>query len=405
MRFGFAVALLAAQLCGQPGGLVPPTDPVWAEYFHAWSLVGERPEEGIALLQGIVARHKDFHRAYETLALSYWDNHQTERGKEYFQSLAAADPANGLADYALGIMLDRDESQPTGSSFEHYARCLQEQPGAWPCYPGAVEAFADPHKQNVPERELRQFIPWDENRPESALLLGWLYTSQRRIDEALRVLEAALERVRGTDQPELEAALHMAIADAHRAASARATEPVLEHASAALKIYQQLGDPEGQLGESVRVAQAYAARGAAARASEVFKDMKVVVVTHSAGYKGPNTQELTEANRQKITANGGIILTTTHLFRGVSGAMLKQFNSQEIGVIIANTLRMLGQGMKVVIEISVMAADAGLVRVDEEIIAIAGSGRGADYAVVLTPVNSNDFFDLKVKEILCKPRF
>jgi hypothetical protein len=85
--------------------------------------------------------------------------------------------------------------------------------------------------------------------------------------------------------------------------------------------------------------------------------------------------------------------------------MLKQFNSQEIGVIIANTLRMLGQGMKVVIEISVMAADAGLVRVDEEIIAIAGSGRGADYAVVLTPVNSNDFFDLKVKEILCKPRF
>jgi hypothetical protein len=143
----------------------------------------------------------------------------------------------------------------------------------------------------------------------------------------------------------------------------------------------------------------------AARASEVFKDMKVVVVTHSAGYKGPNTQELTEANRQKITANGGIILTTTHLFRGVSGAVLKQFNSQEIGVIIANTLRMLGQGMKVVIEISVMAADAGLVRVDEEIIAIAGSGRGADYAVVLTPVNSNDFFDLKVKEILCKPRF
>lgn len=269
MRFGFALALLAAQLCGQPGGLVPPTDPVWAEYFKAWSLVGERPEEGIALLQGIVARHKDFHRAYETLALAYWDNRQTERGKEYFQSLAAGDPANGLADYGLGILLDRDESQPTGSSFEHYARCLQEQPGAWPCYPGAVEAFADPHKQNVPERELRQFIPWDENRPESALLLGWLYTSQRRIDEALRVLEAALERVRGTDQPELEAALHMAIADAHRAASARATEPVLEHASAALKIYQQLGDPEGQLGESVRVAQAYAARGDAARAREV----------------------------------------------------------------------------------------------------------------------------------------
>ena len=61
--------------------------------------------------------------------------------------------------------------------------------------------------------------------------------------------------------------------------------------------------------------------------------------------------------------------------------------------------------MKVVIEITVMAADAGLVRTDEDIIAIGGSGRGADTAVVLKPVNSNDFFDLKVKEILCKPRY
>ena len=52
-----------------------------------------------------------------------------------------------------------------------------------------------------------------------------------------------------------------------------------------------------------------------------------------------------------------------------------------------------------------MAADGGLVRTNEEVIAIAGTGRGADTAVVLQPVNSHDFFDLKVKEILCKPHF
>ena len=143
----------------------------------------------------------------------------------------------------------------------------------------------------------------------------------------------------------------------------------------------------------------------AVRAAEVLKGIKVVAVTHAAGWKAPNTQELTEENRRKIMVGGGAILTTTHLFRGVSGAMLKQFNTHEIGVIIANTLRLMGQGMKVVIEITVMAADAGLVRTDEDIIAIGGSGRGADTAVVLRPVNSNDFFDLKVKEILCKPRF
>jgi len=143
----------------------------------------------------------------------------------------------------------------------------------------------------------------------------------------------------------------------------------------------------------------------AARAVEVFKGMKVVAVTHSAGFRGPNTQELTEENRQKITRHGGVILTTTHLFSGVGAAMRKKFNTYLLGDIVANTLRILGQGMKVVVEISVMAADAGLVRTDEDCIVIAGTGRGADYAVVLKPVNSCDFFDLRVKEILCKPRF
>jgi len=45
------------------------------------------------------------------------------------------------------------------------------------------------------------------------------------------------------------------------------------------------------------------------------------------------------------------------------------------------------------------------VRTDEDVIAIAGSDQGADTAVVLRPVNYGDFFDLKVKEILCKPHF
>jgi len=60
--------------------------------------------------------------------------------------------------------------------------------------------------------------------------------------------------------------------------------------------------------------------------------------------------------------------------------------------------------MKVACEIALMAADAGLVRTDEDVISIAGTGRGADTAVVLRPVNTRNFFDLKVKEILCKPR-
>jgi hypothetical protein len=143
----------------------------------------------------------------------------------------------------------------------------------------------------------------------------------------------------------------------------------------------------------------------AARAVDVFKGMKVVAVTHYTGMRGPNIQELTDDNRKKIERQGGLILTTAHAFTGIGGAMRKKFNMYLLGDVIANTLRTFGQGMKVVCEISIMAADAGLVRTGEDVIAIAGSGRGADTAVVLRAVNTMDFFDLRIREILCKPHF
>lgn len=143
----------------------------------------------------------------------------------------------------------------------------------------------------------------------------------------------------------------------------------------------------------------------AAMAVDVFKGIKVVVVTHQTGFREPDTQEFTEENRKIVESKGGILLTTTHAFAGVDRAMLRKFNMHMLGDTIANTLRVLGQGIKVVCEITLMAADAGLVRTDEDIIAIGGSGRGADTAVTLRPVNSMNFFDLKIKEILCKPHF
>ena len=144
-----------------------------------------------------------------------------------------------------------------------------------------------------------------------------------------------------------------------------------------------------------------------AQAVEFFKGTRsrVIVVTHSAGVRGPNTQELTKENRQKIERNGGVILTTTHAFSGLSRAMRKKFNMYLFEEAVANTLRIFGEGMKVACEITLMAADAGLVRTDEDAIAAAGTGKGLDTAIVLRPVNSQDFFDLKVREILCKPHF
>lgn len=143
----------------------------------------------------------------------------------------------------------------------------------------------------------------------------------------------------------------------------------------------------------------------AVKAADAFKDLKIIAVAHNTGMRGPNVQEFTEDNQKAVQSKGGIVFIGTHLFSGLSAAMRKKFNTYIIGDVIANTMRVFGQGMKVVCEIAVMAADAGLVRTDEDIIVIAGTGRGADTAVVLRPANSSDFFDLKVKEILCKPHF
>jgi len=147
----------------------------------------------------------------------------------------------------------------------------------------------------------------------------------------------------------------------------------------------------------------------AVKAVDVFKGYKVIVVTHTDGFHEPNTQEFTDENRKIVESKGGIILTTTHAFGGVHRALSRGDGPPVplpvIGDIIAMTLRTFGQGMKVTLEIAAMAADSGLVRTDEEVVSIGGTGRGADTAVVLQPDYVHRFFNLKVKELICKPRF
>ncbi len=147
--------------------------------------------------------------------------------------------------------------------------------------------------------------------------------------------------------------------------------------------------------------------GTAVKAVDVLKSLKVIVVTHVAGFGEANTQEFTEDNRKIVESKGGIVLTAAHAFGGIHRALstsMPPAPSSAIGDVVAMTLRMFGQGMKVACEIAAMAADAGLVRTDEEIISIGGTGRGADTAVVVQPACTHRFFGLKVKEIICKPR-
>ena len=141
----------------------------------------------------------------------------------------------------------------------------------------------------------------------------------------------------------------------------------------------------------------------AVKAMDVLQGLRVIIVSHVTGLRAPDTQEFTEKNRKIVESQGGVIVTAAHAFAGLSRAMRSKYNMYVLGEVIADTLRIFGAGTKVACEISMMAADAGVVRTDEDIISIAGSGQGADTAVVLRPVNTHNFFDLKVKQILCKP--
>ncbi len=142
----------------------------------------------------------------------------------------------------------------------------------------------------------------------------------------------------------------------------------------------------------------------ALKAVDALKGYKVVIVSHVMGSREPNVNPMPEETMKTVKAKGATIVTAAHAFGGIDRAMRRSFNMMNLGEEIAMVLRIFGQGMKVVCEICLMAADAGAVRTDEEVISIGGTGRGVDTAVVLSPVNTTEFFNLRVKEILCKPR-
>jgi hypothetical protein len=133
------------------------------------------------------------------------------------------------------------------------------------------------------------------------------------------------------------------------------------------------------------------------------RDLKIIAVTHVTGFKKPNFQELSEEDRKALDSKGVDVLTCQHAFGGVGRGVRNKLSTFQVDEIIAFTLRTFGQGTKVAVELALMAADAGLVRTDEDVISVGGTGKGADTALVLQPANSYNLFDLKVKEIICKP--
>jgi len=136
----------------------------------------------------------------------------------------------------------------------------------------------------------------------------------------------------------------------------------------------------------------------------VNQGFDVTCVTHHVGFAGPGEDEMPMETRQELIRLGVKVLTSTHLLAGVDRAVRNHFGGVYPAEIIAASLRLLGQGVKVGVEIACMALDAGLIPYGREVVAVAGTGRGADTALVVLPSHSNTFFETQVREIICKPR-
>lgn len=155
--------------------------------------------------------------------------------------------------------------------------------------------------------------------------------------------------------------------------------------------------------ERIVVATTSGATGVCFAEALADRPLKVVCVTHHVGFAGGDIDQLDARHRARLEELGTPIVTAGHALSGVARSISRAFGGLSQPEIIAHTLRLFGQGMKVCIEIAVMAADAGQIPTDQDVISVGGTGRGADTAVVLTPAHMNSFFDLRVREILCLP--
>ena len=135
------------------------------------------------------------------------------------------------------------------------------------------------------------------------------------------------------------------------------------------------------------------ARLAAARLAGTGITMTVIPHQYSGGREQRFPLELKES----LEKQGHHVHFATSLFA------TENLYGSPIPRVMAFLLRTFSQGMKVCVEMILMVVDGGFVASGEQVIAIAGSGRGADTAIVAIAASSRNLPDLHIMEIICKP--
>jgi hypothetical protein len=146
--------------------------------------------------------------------------------------------------------------------------------------------------------------------------------------------------------------------------------------------------------------------GTVIRAKEVFGDLKLnlVAVGISEGYR-ENGWCFTDEERRRLEKAGVKLLVASHaLGDGVASSFTEKSGGRSIEEVVRDTLYRFGQGMKVCVEIVLMAADAGLISMGGEVMAIAGTSEGTDTCIVVKPAYPRKFYEFEIREIVAKPR-
>lgn len=145
--------------------------------------------------------------------------------------------------------------------------------------------------------------------------------------------------------------------------------------------------------------------GATAEALDQFDltGLHIVIVTHSYGYAGNGLNKISRETREIYRQKGYDVVTASHTLTGVERSLSSSKGGIYPGEIIAETLKMFSRGTKVVVEIAAMAADNGVIQPAVPIIAVAGSAKGADTAVIMRGAHSHRIMETRIDEYLCKP--
>jgi len=132
--------------------------------------------------------------------------------------------------------------------------------------------------------------------------------------------------------------------------------------------------------------------------------IEMIAVTYGAGTKYREEVEAFNRNQEKLRQKSIRVVRGLHALSGVERSFENRYKSGFTPLnVVADTLRMFSQGMKVCVEISIMAAEAGYITPAEDVVAVGGSGAGADTAVLIRSGYAASLFDTKIRAVLCMP--